>query len=116
MEENVNEVLGIKEEAQVKPAQNDVTHEASSNDGAEKTLNSIASIILVCGIIASIICLFTIVWVRDPQYVYTKHVMFNPSGFATTIMILMSSLISWSFMRVLANISLTLKDIKKKMK
>ena len=42
--------------------------------------------------------------------------MFNPSGFATTIMILISSLVSWSFMKVLANISLTLKDINKKMK
>ena len=42
--------------------------------------------------------------------------MFTRSGFATTIMILISSLVSWSFMKVLANISLTLKDINKKMK
>ena len=81
-----------------------------------RTLIFIANVVLVCGIIASLICLFTIVWVRNPAYTYVIEYMFNSSGFATTIMILISSLVSWSFMKVLANISLTLKDINKKMK
>ena len=113
MEENVNELLGIKEETQVTT---EAPKEESSNNGAENTLTVIADFVLVCGIIASLICLFTMVWVRNPAYTYYEEYMFNPSGFATTIMILMSSLITWSFMKVLANISLTLKDINKKMK
>lgn len=112
MEENVNELLGIKEETQVTT---EAPKEESSNNDAENTLTVIANVVLVCGIIASLICLFTIVWVRNPAYTYHEY-MFNPSGCATTIMILISSLISWSFMKVLANISLTLKDINKKMK
>ena len=116
MEENVKDVLGIKEETQINPVSNNVPKDESSNNSAENTLTVIANIVLVCGIIASVICLFTIVWVRDPGYTYIKKTIFNPTGFATTIMILMSSLISWSFMKVLANISLTLKDINKKMK
>lgn len=114
MEENVNELLGIKEETQVTT---EAPKEESYNNDAENTLTVIANIVLVCGIIASLICLFTIVWVRNPTYPYSKeYYMLNPSGCATTIMILISSLISWSFMKVLANISLTLKDIHKKMK
>lgn len=118
MEENVNEVLGIKEESQVTPEvqKEDSQNTDSSNNSAENTLTVIANVVLVCGILASVICLFTIVWVRNPAYTYIDKYMFNPSGFATTIMIVMSSLISWSFMKVLANISLTLKDINKKMK
>lgn len=75
-----------------------------------------AGFILVCGIIASIICLFNIVWVQNPEYQYIDDKIFSPSGFVTTVMVLASSLISWSFMRVLANISVTLKAMNKKMK
>lgn len=113
MEENVNEALGIKEDAQLTQ---EAPKEEPSNNGAENTLTTIANIVLVCGILASLICLFTIVWVKNPAYTYHDEYMFNPSGFATTVMILLSTLISWSFMKVLANISLTLKDINKKIR
>lgn len=92
--------------------------EMATGNGAENTLLTIASVVLFCGIIATIICLFTIVWVeqRDPDYTSLKETVFNPSGFVTTIMVLFSSLISWSLLKVIANISLTLKDINSKLK
>ena len=90
--------------------------EENAGNGAETTLVIIANIVLVCGIIASIICLFNIVWVQNPEYHYIDDKIFSPSGFVTTVMVLASSLISWSFMRVLANISVTLKAMNKKMK
>lgn len=90
--------------------------EDNIGNGAETTLEIIANIVLVCGIIASIICLFNIVWVQNPEYHYIDDKMFSPSGFVTTVMVLASSLISWSIMRVLANISVTLKAMNRKMK
>ena len=85
--------------------------EENTGNGAETTLEIIANIVLVCGIIASII-----VWVQNPEYQYIDDKIFSPSGFVTTVMVLASSLISCSFMRVLAKISVTLKAMNKKMK
>lgn len=113
MEENVSDVLGIAE----KPTPETKEAEAQKVDNsAENTLITIAYIVLGCGSVATIICMFTMVVIEDPAYHYDTKYMFNPAGFATTIMVLLSSLISWGIMTVLANISLTLKDIKGKMK
>uniref|UniRef100_UPI004028BF46 hypothetical protein n=1 Tax=Prevotella sp. TaxID=59823 RepID=UPI004028BF46 len=90
--------------------------EENTGKGAETPLEIFANIGLVGGILASIICLFNIVWVQNPEYQYIDDKIFSPSGFVTTVMVLASSLISWSFMRVLANISVTLKAMNKKMK
>lgn len=120
MPEKVNEVLGVAEAAPVQEtkqkAPTTAHSETTPNNGAENTLNTIAYIVLGFGILASLICLFTIIWIRDPQYQYIERTIFNPTGFVTTIMVLFFSIISWSLMRVLANISLTLKDINKKIK
>ena len=86
------------------------------DNSAENTLKVIATIVLVCGIIAAVICLFTVAFIQDPEFHYTSKKIFNPAGFATTIMVLLSSLISWGFLKVLANISLTLKEINHKTK
>lgn len=80
--------------------------------GVEKTLRVLADIILVCGGIATIICAFSIIFIRNRIY----EIEFNPTGFAITISILAGTLIIWSTMRVLANISITLKEILKKIK
>ncbi len=113
MKENINEVLGVagKSTSEVFP-------KAASQDdnSAENTLIVIATIVLVCGIIAAVICLFTVAFIQDPEFHYTSKKIFNPAGFATTIMVLLSSLISWGFLKVLANISLTLKEINHKTK
>lgn len=113
MEENVNEVLGVSDNTTLETKELEVK---KTNNSAENTLVTIANIVLVCGIIATVICLFSIVIIKDPSYNYRTEYMFNPNGFTTTIMVLLSSLISWGFLKVLANISLTLKDINNKIK
>ena len=134
MAEDINDILGVnspKSEANgtanqnVVPKESNVTTEQSDDNSAENTLNTIAWITLIVGIIAALICLFTVCWttttVVTQHYTYipdeTKDVTtFNPMGFAMTIGIFLSSLASWAFLRVISNISLTLKDIRKKTK
>lgn len=93
--------------------------ETPIDNSAENTLSVIANIVLVCGVLATLICLFTIVFVKNPDYLgldfQSKHI-FNAEGFVSTIMILFSSLISWSLLKVVTNISITLKEINKKIK
>lgn len=117
MKENVNEFLGIspgEETKTEKSVQN--TNLVNSRDKAEHTLIKVAKLVLIVGILATIFCLFTIVLVKNPEYYSgysSEKYIFSPNGFITTIAILLSSVISWSFMTVVANISLTLKDINK---
>ena len=95
MKEDVNEVLAGAIEG------------VASRNNAEKTLNILANVVLICGILASVVCLFSMIGGER---------VFNPSGLATTLLIFFSSLISCCLMKVLANISLTLKEINKKLK
>ena len=85
---------------------------------AEKILNGIAVFTLIVGIIGALICLFTICWVEVPAagYKYLTEKVFNGSGFATTIAILIGSLATWALLKVIANISTTLKEINRKIK
>ena len=75
-----------------------------ANLSAEKTLKVIADIVLIGGIIGALICLFAIV--ED----------FNPMGFATTVSVLLSTLVIWASMRVLSNISINLSDLNESQK
>lgn len=115
MEENINQVSGVEQKTAT--PQPEVKAQPIDNS-AENTLTTIANIVLVCGIIATVICLFTVCFVEQikPGYTYLTEKAFNPAGFVTTIMVLFSSLISWSLMKVLANISITLKEINQKTK
>lgn len=88
--------------------------EKPDDNSAEETLKTIATITLVVGIIASLILFFTVCWVENPMS-YSHKMMFNPIGFGTMVMVLVSSVISWATLKVFANISMTLKDIKNKM-
>ena len=118
MEEKVgmeSEELSLEEEA-LRAAPVEPTTEKKDENSAEKTLATIADIILIVGIIVTIICLFTLCFVEVPKSMYRTEKEFSPSGFATTVMVLFSSLISWSVMKVLSNISLTLKEINGKIK
>lgn len=81
---------------------------------AENTLKSIADIVLIGGIISTIICLFTIVVVDSGKYQYIEDKVFNPAGFATTLGILLISLTIWASLKVLSNISVSLKEINNK--
>lgn len=83
----------LSEKTKAKPA-TDVT--------AENVLFGLANIILICGIIATIVsCL---------------AVFDNLDLFLLPPSILIGTLITWSTMKVFANISITLKEIKDKMK
>jgi len=84
------------------------------NLSAENTLKVIATIILIGGIIGTLICLFTIVMVQNPEYTYTKDLIFNPMGFVTTVSVLLGSLTIWASLRVLSDISMNLKELNSK--
>ena len=128
MAESINEVLGVENSPKSETAENkdNIENNVKKDDNsAEETLNTIAWITLVVGIIATLICLFTVCWttktVVTQHFTYSEDITkdvttFNPMGFAMTIGIFLSSLASWAFLRVISNISLTLKDIKNKTK
>ena len=89
----------------------------------EDTLKTVAGFILVLGVIATIICIFVLVYPKvDAGYtIYGHHYSdykreFSATGLATTLTILFTSVISWAVMRVIAEISTTLKKINKKIK
>ena len=84
------------------------------NNSAENTLETVAYVILVIGVIAAVIMLFTVCFIQNPEYHYHKELIFNPTGFAMTCGALLSSLAAWASMKVLANISRVLKAIKNK--
>ena len=82
---------------------------------AENTLKIIAVVVLVVGVIATLVLLVTIVWVDSGRYSYSTDIVFNPAGFATTLAVFLSTLISWASLKVLADISINLKEINSKM-
>ena len=84
--------------------------EVGIKSGAETTLNVIATIVLIGGIIGALICLFTITWI-DVGWEETK---FNPIGFITALSTLLVSLTIWASLSVLSNISISLKEINSK--
>ena len=88
------------------------------NDGAEKTLNTIATITLVCGIIAAVICFATLCFQKVPAagYTYITETKFDPSGLGIAFSVLIVSIATWALMQVFANISITLKELNSKIK
>lgn len=69
--------------------------------GAESTLKTVATITLICGIIAALIFMFGV----------EEHAI----GIGAGIGIVLSSLASWATLNVIANISLRLKAIQETM-
>ena len=87
--------------------------------GAEKTLIFISNVILVLGLILTLYCTFTIVRVHNPDWnVYVVGLvdpyLYSTNGIIITVSIFISTLISSCVLKVLANISLTLKAINNK--
>ncbi len=76
------------------------------NIRAENALNNTAMVELVCGIIISFI-LFCAGFAIDGFLVY---------GLCLGVVILIMSIVNWSIMKVLANISISLKEINRKVK
>lgn len=116
MEENVNDVLGVTTQESQTPQNAESTKEVTIDNSAENTLSTIATIILICGIIATIVCFFYLTFYRVTSYGSIRHDEFNPAGFGTTVEVLAGTLISWACLRVFANISKTLKEINSKLK
>ncbi len=92
-------------------------HKEQIDNSAENTLNVIAAIVLFLGLISSIVMLATIVYVEQPSsslYSHRTETVFNIYGFFTMIGTLLTSVTTWAFLRVIANISISLKEIKRK--
>ena len=91
-------------------------------NGAENAINIIANLILILGIIATVICAFTTIFIDVPRINYMKPGLgdttkeFNPMGLIMTLIILFTTIMQWAFMKVVANISLNIKDINNKLK
>jgi hypothetical protein len=90
----------------------------------EKCLRIIAGLLLMTGVIVAIVLAFTIlvVDVSNPMFSAQGELIssevtseFNPKGLLVVLSTLLSSLFIWSFLRVISNISITLKSMKEKM-
>ena len=81
------------------------------SSGAEKTLIMLAKAILICGILATMIFIMLFIYALS-DYDNEEATIF----LICSISILFGTLISWSTMRVFANISITLKEILNKIK
>ena len=79
---------------------------------AEKTLNIIAIVVLLCGIICTLICLFSISFVADIH----GNTEFNAIGFIISIGVLLTSLTIWSVLRVFYEIAINARQINNKIK
>ena len=102
MNENENAFVAAMQQDSVKEA----NEFKKANSSAEQILSVMGSIILVCGIITTFIGLI---------YIFSEGIG-DPTGLIATISILLGTLITWSVMEVLANISLTLKEINANIK
>lgn len=110
METNINESLGINN-----PATS--THEETENTSAEKALTIIANIVLIVGVIGTLIMAFTITYTTiEGKYNWQDETMVNPMGIVLTIATLMSSVTVWGLLKVICNISTSLKEINLKTK
>lgn len=100
----------------------EVTTEESTGhlwNGPENTIKLFANIILVLGIIATIICGATLIYVKKYEWVgyeFKEIREFSPEGIGITILVLLMTFVYWATFRIYVNVSLTLKSIYKKMK
>ena len=88
-ENNIMSEMGfeLKDTPQTEDTQtsDETTYGACENNSAENTLKTIAIITLVCGIVLTLILLFTICWIDNPAYHYHHEKIFNPSGLSLII-------------------------------
>jgi len=109
MENNINETLNLSGNSDTQ-----ITETVNNNNNTtdEKTLKTIANLILVVGIISSLILLFTVTFVKIPgKYSWENEMAFNASGLVITIGTLFSSIGLWALLRVISNISISLKEL-----
>lgn len=109
MSENINEALRIKESEEQKTTTAKVEKE---DYGAENTLNFFANCALIIGVVSTIICFCMAFSAKN----YYGEPEFNIMGIVYAIACLIPTLLTWSVLKVFANISTTLKKINEKLK
>jgi hypothetical protein len=109
MEKDVNEFLGVKE-----TEEKEATIEFVNSYTHEKTLRTIAIVVLIVGIIATLTMFFTVTFPEKLKdgYSYTTERSFSLTGFLITIFTCLSSITTWAILNVLSNISINLFKIK----
>jgi len=111
MEENVNDVLGVQE-----TKENETAVEYVDSYSHEKTLRTIATIVLWVGIIATLVCLFTITSTSTVNKWGDTEKEFSIIGLLTSILVGVSGVTTWAILNVLSNISINLYKIKDSLK
>lgn len=77
----------------------------------EQMVNKIANVILGVGIICAVISALTVVYVSD----YAGGKIIDPIGIVIVVSEILSSVVLWAILKVLANISISLKSLNQKM-
>lgn len=113
MEESLNDVFGLRQGANSqKEMPPQLPQHARTDRSVEKTLSVLATVVLVIGIIAAVVCLFIASFCIFGDS-YSRTIAYTL--FSSAVGAIFVSLLWWGILRVLANISNTLKDIKEKM-
>ena len=78
---------------------------------AESTLKTMASIILILGLIGGVIYGLSSALVEVPDGYYSTKYQFHPAGLLNGLVVCLQSIAAWAILKVLAEISITLKRI-----
>ncbi|MCQ2287831.1 MAG: hypothetical protein MJZ74_01905 [Muribaculaceae bacterium] len=113
MEEERKELNTVEE-----PEVENTISNTKDENGPENMLKTLATVVMVVGIIGSFICFIVLGFVDKPYdtYSYSSGKEVNPGGIMISVVALFTTIVTSCVMKVLANISLSLKDINKKIK
>lgn len=99
----------VKEQKRV---ENSTSKTEKLNLRAENTLNTLASIALICGILVAVIQLISTLYISN-EYGYR---VYNPKALEVFVTYIFEIILAWGVLRVIANISKSLKEINSKIK
>ncbi len=102
----------MKENQDYTKLKDDTIEYLETND--ENNLRRVATFVLLIGIGISILSFIYLSFITVPHRDYPltqKEYVFNPSGFIASIGTLMGSILLWSLLRVISNISISLKEL-----
>ena len=90
-------------------------------NGAENIIIIVANLVLIFGILAAIGLAYQFGYKETVEYdrfmnEYTTRKEILPEGFILPLFIIIASFVQWAFIKVIANISLNIKDINNKLK
>jgi len=101
-----------KTEKEQKRVENSTSKAEKLNLRAENTLNTLASIALICGILVAVIQLISTLYISN-EYGYR---VYNPKALEVFVTYIFEIILAWGVLRVIANISKSLKEINSKIK